>query len=135
MKISKFRGLVLFSAGALSAAVVAIAGEYWVSDQPMTAKEWEIKAHEALVLVSDLGSRVAKLEKLSLEMNEGPPIKCVWPPIITSPPPPPVGQAVDPKFLKIGAAALTALNNGYIKQVKEPVKGVNKCWEEPDARR
>ena len=141
MKTSAVRGMLLFAAGAMSATLVALAQGYSPfnpfspGDKPMTVDEWQKQADELLLKIKDLGSRVAAIGG-ELAINEGPPIRCVWPPIVTNGPtvpPVPPPTDIDRHYFEVGMHSLAAANESRLAGRARLAFAIDKCWVNPDA--
>jgi hypothetical protein len=113
------RGFFIFAAGAATAALAS--GLY--PPEPITVPEFQERATVLIAEVEALGAYVALAEngRVGLFTDPG---KCV-PPV----PPKPVlpAKAVDPRTLRAAAAALIALNEGFMLDEQEPVYEVGAC--------
>lgn len=118
MKSSVVRSLVIFIAGAGCATVVA--GMY--PGEPISQEQWQERATAVLAEVEALGGYVGIAEdgRVGIYTQVG---ACV-PPI---PIPKWPANAVDPRSLRKGAAALVAYNEGLLFEEPQPVYVLGKC--------
>lgn len=119
MKTSAVRGVLIFAAGAATAALAS--GLYPV--EPITVPEFRERATVLIAEVEALGAYVAVVENGRVGLFTDP-IRCVPP---TPPKPVLPANAVDPRSLRAATAALIALNEGYMLDEHEPVYEVGRC--------
>jgi hypothetical protein len=115
---SIIRSLVIFTAGAGSAAVVA--GLY--PDEPISPELFQERAIKVLAEVEALGGYVAIAQdgRVGIYTNVG---ACVPPVPIPKWP----AHSVDPRSLELGLAALGSMNKGLLAEEPAPVYVVGKC--------
>jgi hypothetical protein len=119
MKKSVIRGVLIFAAGAATAALAS--GLY--PKEPITAPEFQERATRLLAEVEALGAYVAVTEKGRVGLFTDP-YACV-PPVPPVPIMPP--NAVDSRTLRLAVEALVTLNEGYQYNETEPVYEVGRC--------
>jgi hypothetical protein len=119
MKKSAIRGVLIFAAGAATAALAS--GLY--PKEPITAPEFQERATRLIADVEALGAYVALTEKGRVGLFTDP-YACI-PPV----PPVPIlpANAVDPRTLRLAVEALMTLNEGYMLGETEPVYEVGRC--------
>lgn len=120
MKGSIVRGALIFMAGAGCATVVAqVIGE---PPPPTSIEEWQKKATELLPKVAELGYYVQRTSDGTVGIQLDP---------IACGPKPPVPKlpenAVDPRTLQRGLAALREIEVGFIVQDPAPVYAITRC--------
>jgi hypothetical protein len=119
MKSSAIRGLVIFAAGAASAALAS--GMY--PKEPITVGQFEERALVLLAEVEALGAYVA--------LAEGGRVGLFIDPIACSPPNPPrpnyPNGSVDSRTLDNALKALVSYNQGLMYGETEPVYVVGRC--------
>ena len=119
MKASVVKGVLIFAAGAATAALAS--GMY--PREPITPGQFLERADVLIAEVEALGAYVALAENGRVGIFTDP-VACMPP----NPPRPnlPV-NAVDPRALRNAAAALIAINEGRILDEREPVYVLGKC--------
>jgi hypothetical protein len=119
MKTSAIRGLLIFAAGAATAALAS--GMY--PKEPITVGEFQERATVLIAEVEALGAYVALAQngRVGLYTNVG---ACVPP----NPPRPNLpAYAVDSRTLRMATEALIAINEGRLMDEHELVYEVGKC--------
>jgi hypothetical protein len=123
MKSSVIRGLLIFAAGAATAALAS--GMF--PKEPITVPEFQERATTLIAQVEALGAYVAIAEKGRVGLFTNP-YACI-------PPVPPVPvlpyNAVDPRMLRAATEGLIAYNEGLILNEPMPVYEVGRCKPYP----
>jgi hypothetical protein len=123
MKSSVIRGLLIFAAGAASAALAS--GLY--PPEPITPGEFQERAIKLIAQVEELGAYVAVAEngRIGIYTN---PYACI-PPV----PPVPVWpvNAVDPSTLETAARMLVVMNHGLLRGETSLAYEVGRCKPYP----
>jgi hypothetical protein len=119
MKSSVVRSLIVFAAGAATAALAS--GMF--PKEPITPEQFQERATVLIAEVEALGAYVALAENGRVGIFTDP-VACMPP---TPPRPNLPAYAVDPRMLRNATAALIALNEGYLLDERELVYEAGKC--------
>src|SRR5262245_2047225 len=121
MSTSIVRDVCLFTAGMACASAIAVAGVNFSDKEPVTPQQFEQRARELLVAVTDLGSRVGNIDAGRVGIYSNPPIACTTPPRPTEP-----SGGIDPQVLT-AAIAMATIQDAARNGIKEPVRILEKC--------
>jgi len=121
MKTSIVRGVFLFAAGALCAAVIAGVNPR-TKDEPMTPKLFEQRAQHLLAELADLGRYAGPVKNGRWVIYQLPVDACVTPPQPTVPPP-----GVNPVALEAMQNGLGPYNAGLIAGRGDLISLMEKC--------
>ena len=125
MKTSILKGLLMFTAGAGCATVIA--GSYY--SRPIYPEQF-IKEGDALLLkVAELGSHVVDVREATVWITTAPPDLCFFPPPV---PKEPVNGFVDARILQRGFDALIALRLAKEVGNETPVRVNDRCQVNPE---